>query len=122
MNVWQGFGKAKNRVGMARPKKTKVAAREEAQEAMTSSTTAEIDENQATQNVQVPTAAASPGKVNREEAGEELEELHMPYRVRARWLTSPYGEGSRTHAVWPTMPVRCTMNHAYRASHRACQA
>ena len=28
--MWQGFGKRKNAVGMARPKKSKVAAREEA--------------------------------------------------------------------------------------------
>ena len=33
-NQWQGFGKAKNRVGMARPKKKKVEVVEEAGESI----------------------------------------------------------------------------------------
>ena len=37
-NVWQGFGKRKNAVGMARPKKAKVAAREEEAEVMVNAT------------------------------------------------------------------------------------
>ena len=37
-NVWQGFGRRKNAVGMSRPKKRKVAAREEEVEVMANAT------------------------------------------------------------------------------------
>ena len=43
-NVWQGFGKRKNAVGMARPKKAKVAAREQQEAEMMANCTTEPDE------------------------------------------------------------------------------
>ena len=47
VNVWQGFGKRKNAVGMARPKKAKVDAREEAHLARIKDTAAADEQGEA---------------------------------------------------------------------------
>ena len=61
MNFWQGFGKRKNTVGMARPKKTKVAAREEVHTAVSDAITAAGERVDADGEHEEPSGREKPG-------------------------------------------------------------
>ena len=75
-NVWQGFGKRKNAVGMARPKKAKVAARAEAAETMGNGTTEPNEQSRAGGGREKPMSDV-PRKLKAAE--EELDDLYIEF-------------------------------------------
>ena len=81
VNVWQGFGKRKNAVGMARPKKFKVAAREE--EAVMRTSAAKVADKEAGADNKPEKPTSGPAlKLQAAEA--ELEDLYIEFLAAQR--------------------------------------
>ena len=80
-NVWQGFGKRKNAVGMARPTKSKVAAREEAAVIRTSCAMVTGKDTGAGSKHQEPSGGFS---LKLQAAAEELEDLYLEFVAAQR--------------------------------------
>ena len=76
--MWQGFGKRKNSVGMARPKKSKAAAREEAAAMMRSAAKVADKEAGADNKPEKPTSGPA---LKLQAAEAELEDLYIEFLV-----------------------------------------
>ena len=122
VNVWQGFGKRKNVVGMARPKKSKVAAREEEAVMRTSGAMTAGKDTGAGIKRKEPSGRLSP-KLQAAEA--ELEDLYIEFLhggSAGREKSSRTSSSSRSASTTPSCGAWMRRRRSSRVAALCCSS